>query len=543
MVWNIFTAWTKRRQKREDDIARELRTHLELEAEEHTVPGVSPEDARYHAMRNFGNPTLIAEDTRNVWRWTWLEQCWQDLRYGIRSLRKNLGFTTVAALSLAIGIGANTAVFSLMHAVLLRDLPYREPGQLLAITGMYPKGAIADLQRQSRPMEVAAYTPDSPTNLVTHGEAWRLTGSTVSANLFSVLGVEAQLGRTLHDSEDQPGQDRVVVLSDSLWRKRFGADSNVIGKPVTVDGISREIIGVMPASFAFPSSSVELWVPLRMDPANAFDFWNTGFIPLVARLQPGATLEQARAEVRPLVTHAITAFPYPMPHSWNADATAVPLQQFLVSGVRKKLIVLQAAVALVLLIACANVASLLLARAAVRQKELTLRSALGAGRERLIRQLLTESVVLGSTGAASGLALAYAALATFKLALPTDTPGWSNIQIDLPVLGFVTLLALASGIAFGLVPALAGSRMSLAAMLRTGGQRSNSSTGAGFRSALIAGEFALAVVLAVGAGLLIRSLWMLTRVNPGFRVEHLLTMQVSPEPSFCQRTLALCRAV
>lgn len=534
MYWNILARWTERKRLREEDIARELRDHLDLETEEQKASGVSSEEARYRATRGFGNPTMVMEDMRKVWSWTWLEQCLQDLRYGVRGLRKNLGFTTVAALSLAIGIGANAAVFSLIHAVLLRDLPYHNPARLVEVTEVYPKGAIADMQRASRSMDIAAYTPDSEINLVAQGDAQRLAGSAVSANLFSVLGVEAQLGRTTRAWEDRPGQDRVVILSDALWRKKFAADPNILGTPVMLDGVAREVIGVMPPSFAFPSSRVELWVPLDMDPANVFDFWNTGFIPLTARLRPGVTLQQAQAEVRSLVAHAIAAFPYPMPHSWNADATVVPLQQFLVSNVRSKLIVLQCAVALVLLIACANVASLLLARAAVRQKEITLRSALGAARRRIVRQLLTESAVLGFVGAGTGLALAYAALAVFKLALPANTPGWSDIRINLPVLGFVTLLAIGSAVAFGLAPALTSTRMSLAAMLRSGGQRSSSATGIRFRATLIAGEFAMAVVLAVSAGLLIRSLWMLAKVNPGFRSEQILTMRVSPDPSFCQ---------
>lgn len=534
MSWNIFALWAERRRLRDEDIEREIRAHLDLEAEEQKEPGVPAEEAHYRAVRAFGNTTIVVENTRSIWGWTRLEQFWQDLRYGFRGLRRNPGFTAVAALSLAIGIGANAAVFSLIRAALLRDLPYRDPSRLVEITGVYPKGAIADLQRESRSMEIAAYTPASEVNLVVQGEAQRLAGSAVSANLFQVLGVEAQLGRTTSAEEDHPGQDAVVILSDALWRKKFAADPTVVDTPIMLDGASRKVIGVMPPSFGFPFSGVELWVPLHMDPTNAFDYWNTGFIPVSARLRPGTTLQQAKAEVRSLVAHAIAAFPYPMPRSWNADAAVVPLQQFLVSDVRNKLIVLQCAVALVLLIACANVASLLLARAAVRRKEMTLRSALGADRGRIARQLLTESAVLGFIGAGAGLGLAFAALAVFKLAIPANTPGWTDARIDLPVFGFVMLLAVGSAVAFGLAPAMAGTRISLAAMLRSGGQRSSSSTSIRVRAVLIAGEFALALVLAVSAGLLIRSLWMLSNVKPGFHAEHILTMRVSPDPSFCQ---------
>jgi putative ABC transport system permease protein len=529
-----LSRWSRRRQAQETDLDKELRADIELETEEQTEFGVNAEEARFRAMRSLGNPTLVKEDVRKTWRWARVEQFWQDLRYGVRGLRRNKGFTAVAALSLALGIGVNAAVFSLVNAVLLRQLPYSEPTRLTEVTGYYPQGAIVAMQQQSRTMDIAAYSTDSEVNLTGQGEAVRLTGSAVSANLFSVLGVEAEIGRVTRAGEDRPGIDRIVVLSDALWRHKFAANPGIVGRMITVDGVDRQVVGVMPASFEFPSSGTQLWTPLHIDPSNPFDSWNTGFIPLIARLHPDATLAQAQGELRALIAHAITLFPYPMARAWNADATVAPLEQYLVSNVRGKLIVLQCAVGLILLIACANVASLLLARAATRQKEMALRSALGADRGRIARQLLTESIVLGLVGAIAGLALAYGVLSIFKHALPSDTPGLAGVDFDSRVVLFTSLLAVATGLAFGLIPALGASRLDLAGTLRSTGRRATSTPGGRFRSALIAGEVALAVVLAVSAGLLVKSLWALAHVNPGFSAKQLLAVRVSPNQSLCQ---------
>jgi predicted permease len=527
-AWRIHS-----RKDQETDLDRELRSDLDLEAQEQREAGVSAEEAQYRAMRSLGNATLVKEDVRKTWRWSWLEQFRQDVRYGLRGLGRNKGFTAVAALSLAIGIGGNAAVFSLVNAVLLRQLPYRGPDRLVGVTAYCPKGIIRAMQERSRTMDIAAYSENSEMNLTGQGEAIRLVGSRVSANFLPVLGVEAEVGRAIHEGEDVPGRDRVVVLSDTLWRRKFGADPNIIGRPITIDGVDREVIGVMPSSFDFPNSDTQLWTPLHMDPTNSFDYWFTGFIPLVARLRPGATLAQAQGEVRSLIAQVIPLFPYAMPPTWSSDATAMPLQQYLVRDIRSRVIILECAVGMVLLIACANVASLLLARAAVRQKEMALRSALGAARDRIVRQLLTESVVLGFAGAMAGLALAYAVLSACKLVLPPNTPGLAGVRIDFRVFGFAIVLAVITGLAFGLVPAIAASRADLASTLRSAGRRATSSQGVRGRAALIAGEVALAVLLTVSAGLLVKTLWALAHVNPGFSAEQVLTVRIAPNQSLC----------
>ena len=517
----------------------ELRAHLDALTEENVRRGMPPEEARYAARREFGGVEQAKELYREQRGLPFLDTLLQDARYALRVLRSSPGLTCVAVISLAVGIGGNAAMFSVVNGVLLRPLPYPNANRLVTPTGQYPKGAFEALKARSRTMEIAAYTYSSDPqfcrfNLTGQGEAMRLLGSSVSSNLFSTLGTEAELGRTFEAGEDQPGRERVVILSHALWRTKFGADPRIIGRPITIDGVDREVVGVMPPGFAFPSAEVRLWLPLHLDSSGVFEQWNTGFMPLVARLRPGATISQARNEIRPLILATLPLFPYNMPRTWNSDATVIPLQESLVGSVRARLIVLQLAIGVVLLITCANVASLLLSRAVARRKEMALRTALGAARGRIVRQLLTESVVLALAGGGLGFALAYEGLKVLKLAVPITTPGLAQVQIDGAVLAFVAALALLTGLAFGLFPALSASKTNLAATIRIGGRKSAGSAGTRLRSMLIAGETALAVVLAVSAGLLIKSLWRLTQVDPGFRAERILTAGVFPDKAMCQ---------
>jgi predicted permease len=525
---------------------KELSAHLELEAEEQREAGASADEARYAAQRALGNRTLVEEEIRTMWFWTWFEQVGQDILYAFRTLRKNAGFTLVAAFSLALGIGGNAAMFSLVDGVLLRPLRYSEPARLLRPTGYYPTGAFLALQQLSRTMDFATYS-DKPENgsafnLTGQGEAMHLTGSVVSANIFSLLGTGAKLGRTFQPGEDRAGQDSLVILSHALWRNKFESDPSVIGRVIKINGVDRRVVGVMPPDFRFLIPDDQLWVPLHIDPGNPDEVWGHGFKPVVGRLRPQATLAQARSEIGTMVSEIIPMFPYPMARSWNADATVLPLQQDLVGNVRAKLLVLMGAVGIVLMIACVNVASLLLSLAAKRRKEIALRTALGAARGRIVRQLLTESLVLAFVGAALGLALAFGALSALQTLLPPDMPGGAEVGMDWRVLAFVAALTIVTSLAFGLAPALRTSKSGLAESVRVGGQRSSDAAGINLRSSLIVGEVALAVVLVVGAGLLLRTLWRLMQVNPGFQGEHVLSVRVTPDQSSCKQQAA-CAAL
>ncbi|HEV2381495.1 MAG TPA: ABC transporter permease [Terriglobia bacterium] len=462
----------------------------------------------------------------------------QDFRYALRTLKRSPGFSALAVLSLALGIGGNAAIFSLVNCVLLRPLPYPEADRLVCVTDYYPKGALEALRQQSRTMDVAGFTTDSEFNLTGQGEAMRMVGSSVSSNLFAVLQAGPELGRVFRTGEDRPTQDAIVLLSHKLWQSKFGGDPGIIGRIITIDGVDREVVGVMSPGFAFPSSDAQLWIPLHIDPRDSFETWNTGFMPLVARLRPGSSLEMARNELHPLISSILNLFPYIMFRSWNADAAVVPLQQNLTGDFRSKLIVLQFAVGLVLLIACANVAGLMLSRAAARRKEIAVRSALGAGRGRIVSQLLAESVVLAMAGAALGLLFAFMTLSDFKRLLPSSAPGLADIRMDWRVAALMAAVALFTGLAFGLAPALSASKLDLANSIKTGGRRSTGTASVRLQSALIAGEVALAVVLAVSAGLLIKSLWMLAQVKPGFNPERILTLRVTPNPLLCRQRTA-----
>ena len=540
---------------REAEIAEEWAGHIEQQYDLLVARGATDDDARRIVLE--GMDGMLAELGRiekpvrreppvagMPARRRWMADLWHDFRYARRTLMKSPAFTILAVLSLALGIGGNAAIFSIVSAVLIRPLPYSDPARLVqaANDGYFPPGGLVALQQQSRTMDFAGFSPGVELNLTGHGEAWRLEGSVVSANFFSMLGVAVELGRGFRPGDDQPGRDNLVILSHAAWQDQFHGDPAIVGRVIALGGVQRQVAGIMPQDFAFPDNATRFWIPLHLDPRESDAYWARGFMPVIARIRPGFTLGQAQQEMRALTHHMVSLFPYPMPRDWNAQATVLPLQQFLAGNVRTKLIVLQCAVGLVLLIACVNVASLLLARAASRQKEMALRAALGASSGRIARQLLTESVTLACAGGALGIALALSAFSILKAALPANTAGLGRVEIGWQEVLFAGLLSVVTGLFFGLAPALSASRRDLAETLKTGGQRAAGTVRMRVRSALIMGEVALAVVLAVGAGLLVKSLWLLARAYPGFAPEHVLTLRVSANQSLC-RERAACIAL
>jgi putative ABC transport system permease protein len=522
-----------RRRQVEQDLEDEIQFHLERELEEHIARGVSHADARHIVLRRFGGVHQAKEWCRDARRVDLIDTAVQDVRYAARTLQRNPGFATVAIITLALGIGANAAVFSVVDGVLLSRLPYADPDHLVSVTGTYPNGAFAAMREEIRTLDIAAYADGHWFTLTGNGEPTRLAGTRVSAELCSMLGVRPALGRWLRRGEDLAGQDRFVILSHDVWETRFRRDETIVGRSIVLDGMAREIIAVMPPSFRFPSSRTDVWVPLGIDPRDTVRYWAGDFMPVVGRLRPNATMTQAHASLRWFQPRIRERFPWRMPADWNQNVTVIPLQEALVAGVRPRLLILIAAVAVVLVAACANVANLSLSRAVARDREIAIRSALGAAPRRIARQLFTESVVLAAVGAVMGLVVAMPTLAVLKLALPPDTSGLTDVHLNWRVLVFSGGLAVATGCAFGVAPVLRALRLRVRAAMDSGAGAAQRTMTGRLRGALTIAQIASAVLLVIVAGLLVRSLWTLSRLDPGFRSDQVMTARISPTESLC----------
>jgi putative ABC transport system permease protein len=538
-----------RKSEMERELDEELRYHIEQQTEQNIRLGMNPDEARHAAQKAFGGVEQAKERSRDARGVRWLEDLWQDLRYGARMLMKNPGFTLIVVLMLALGIGANSAIFSVVNSVLLRELPYREPQRLVvawsdrplqqAQSGWteYPFTAadFRDLRDQNQSFEqMAALRPPIGLNITGGGEPELLIGVSASANLFSLLGVKTRIGRAFYPEEDQPGFNRVVILSDGLWRRRFGSDTKIIGQKISLNNEPYTVIGVAPPDFQFPPNAsmpaiygfpreIDFYTPLALTP----EVWSnrgSGFLVAFGRLKPQTRFEQAQADLVGVAERLARQYP---DSNKNESVRLTPLLQQVVGKAQTALMALLGAVGFVLLIACANIANLLLARAAARQKEMAIRAALGAGRWRVIRQLLTESLLLAASAGALATILAVCGVGLLRAILPDNFPRAEEIGVDARAFSFTLVVSLLTGLIFGLIPALQASRTDLNETLKEGGRSSGGGSRNRLGRLLVPTEVALSLLLLVGAGLMLRSFIRLMSVDPGFDPQNALTVVIS----------------
>jgi predicted permease len=522
----------------ERELDAELRFDLAQRTEANIRAGMTREESELSARREFGPVTLAKDECRDERGTQFLEQLWQDIRFGLRMLRKNPGFTAVAVLTLALGIGANTAIFSVVNAVLLRSLPFHDADKLVAISETYPHipelGAsaadFADWRMRAHSLrELAAYNLTSipQSTMVVNGAAQDVRGAIISANLFPLLGIAPATGRNFLPEEDKFGNGPVAILSGEIWKTSFASDPNILGHPLNLNQQTYTIIGVLPPGIRFPQN-VDVWLPLGNLDKDYFT--NRFYHPMLAigRLAPGASISQARTEMEGIAEQLANAYPQT---NHGIGVKVEPVLDKYIGGLRSALLVLWAVVGLVLLIACANVASLLHARSASRESEMALRHALGASRARLIRQGLTESVVLAGLGGLLGLTFAWAGMLLLSKWLPRmlDAPilHLHKISIDPRALMATFGVAIFSGILFGIFPSIRASRSNPSGALQSG-QRNSQTVRRRFahRAAAVV-EIAIAVVVLISGGLLARSLQQLIATSPGFQVDHVLTMRIA----------------
>ena len=510
------------------DIDEEMRAHLEMEIEANRELGMTPEEARLSATKSFGNVASLKDLAYEVRGGGFMETLWQDLRYSGRLLLKHPGFTLIAVLTLGLGIGANTAIFSIVNAVLLRPFPYHAPEQLVTLGEFVPRGSVSypnfvDWRAQSTVFDsTSAVRSNESYNFTGAGEPERLQGRLVSAGFFSLLGIKPHLGRDFVVEDDRPGANPTVVLSYSLWSRRFGNDLNVIGKQITLNNQGYTVVGVAPQNFQY-GLDADVSIPIGLSAERFRARGSDPGISVVARLKPNVSQQQAQTETE--MVYARMEQQYPETNT-GRRGYLLSLHETFIGDVRRPLLILLGAVGLVLLIACANVANLLLVRASTRRREMSVRVALGANRARIIRQLLTESLLLALIGAALGILIAHWGTSFIANQLPAGIPRLAEASVDVRVLGFTLGVSLLTGLLFGLAPALQASRLNLTEALKEG-DRGSAGGRQRLRSLLVVSEVALTLTLLVGAGLLIQSFRRVLQVDPGFDSRNLLTMQVS----------------
>jgi predicted permease len=534
--------WLFRRRRREEELEEEIQSHLRMAAFDHTEQGETVTQARASAVREFGNIALVKEITREMWGFLWVEALLQDLRYGLRMLAKNRGFTAVAVVTLALGIGANTAIFSVVDAVLLKPLRFRNPSSLALVWESLPRYRIShntvfppnlfDWEQQNHCFSSMAAFLDQPANLTGAGEPEQVDVQLVSPNFFSVLGVNPMLGRAFAADEGQAGKDKVSLLSYGLWKSKFGANPNIVGETIQLNGASVPVIGVMGPDFDFYIDEMsfthvrpQLWSPLAVKPAWR-DRTRVGrFLRVIARVKPGLSLAQAQAQMNVIAAGLASRYPS-YDKGWGV--TLVSLRDQLSGALRPALLILLGAVGFVLLIACANISSLLFSRAAGRRREIAIRVALGASRARVARQLLTESLLLGALGGTLGAFIAIWGTQALVRTASASIPDLSAISVNWRIFLFTAGATLFAGLLAGFFPSFMAARAEVGSTLPEGGRTSSAGRkSVTARSIFVVIEISLALILLVGSSLLLQSFFRLTRVNPGFQASHLLTFQIS----------------
>jgi predicted permease len=526
-----------------DDFTSEIEAHLQLEIERLQEQGLSADEARAAAHRSFGNVTQSRERFYESGRWLGWDQFWQDVRYGLRMLRRSPGFTTIAVLTIALTIGATTAIFSVVDATLLHPLPYPQPEQLVSIEDDLPGAGSKDVGmsvpewqdlERSGIFKHVSPTGGGSVNLTGSSQPARIFFAAVPPNYFALLDVKPQLGRSFDPEDHTPGFTLEVLISDGLWKRAFGGDPHILGKSIRLDNDLYRIVGVMPPGYHDPGRTTEernaeLWAATGFaaapapPPLRKLHFLS----PVIARLKPGLTIPAAQSQLDALVASLQKQFPdeYPLQNAWTVRL--IPLTETVVGNARQTLILLLGAVALILLIGCVNVANLLLARASARGREMAIRQALGAARKRLVSQLLTEGLLLSLLGGIAGLAILFCTKGFLVRLVPDSLPRLNDISISWGVLLFALGASLVAGLIFGLAPALHAGRLDLTHMLK---QEGRGSTGSGeqarTRRVLVVTEFALSFVLMIAAGLLLRSFWDLLNVRLGFNPQNVMAVRM-----------------
>ena len=528
-----------RRRQLDRDLEDELAFHLAMRERKNREAGMDALEAGYAARRRFGNVSVTHEKSRKIWTFGVFEEFWQDLRFGFRKLMATPGFTATAILTLALGIGANSAMFSVVDAVLLKPLPYQNPASLVTISesdsandpstrSAAAPGNFLDWREQNRVFGQMIGVSLPGYSLTGGDRAERVLGAALSAGALGMLGLRPQIGREFSSQDDRQGAAPVVMLSDSLWRRRFNADPNLLNKIIHLNANPYTVVGVLPRGLQFPTADadVDVWVPLEHEITAHDMLWrNTHYLDVYARLNPGVTLAQAREQMNAIAGALKKSNP---DSNGGAGALVLPMQNDLVHDVRTALLILLGAVGLVLLVACANVANLLLVRAFSREKEMSVRMALGAGAWRLVRQVLAESILLSLAGGAAGLAAAGWIRQAFLALRPAGSVMNKSIHTDWRVFLFTFVVSVLTGILFGLVPALRASRSDVLVALQSASRGSTSGAGAHrLRNVLVAAEIGVSLILLVGAGLLIKSFVRLSTNDLGFRVDHAVTARIS----------------